>query len=155
MNSQLATLCYVRHDKKTLMICKDKKPNSVHFGKYNGLGGKVDPGESPWECVVREVKEESGLLISSPDLVGFLTFPKFLNGIDWYVFVFQANQFNGELVESDEGSLHWVDDSEILNLNLWSGDKYFFKYLFEGVKFEGTFNYQGNELIDFKIQGLS
>ena len=86
---KLATLCYVRHDNRTLMIHRIKKPNDMHQGKWNGLGGKLEAGETPEECAVREIYEESGLLAHSLLLKGFLTFPGFANEEDWYTFVFR------------------------------------------------------------------
>ena len=74
---KLATLCYIRQNNKTLMLHRVKKKNDIHQDKWNGLGGKFLPGETPEECVVREVKEESGLHIIKPELKGILTFPEF------------------------------------------------------------------------------
>ena len=77
---KLATLCYVRHNNKTLMIHRIKKANDMHQGKWNGLGGKIESGETPEECARREIKEESGLTVTNLILKGFLTFPGlFLN----------------------------------------------------------------------------
>ena len=95
----LATLCYVRRDGYTLMVHRTKKANDVHRGKWNGLGGKFEPGETPEECVIREVHEESGLAIQHPKLCGLIMFPNF-TGNDWYVFVFTAHEFSGALIDS-------------------------------------------------------
>ena len=88
----LATLCYVKRDGHTLMIHRNKRPNDIHEGKWNGLGGKFEAGESPEDCVIREVSEESGLIIRAPHLHGILTFTNF-KGNDWYVFVYTAENF--------------------------------------------------------------
>ena len=80
------------------MVHRNKKVNDIQECKWNGLGGKFEPGETPEECVIREVLEESGLLIRNPKLCGLLMFPKF-KGNDWYVFVFTATEFTGELIE--------------------------------------------------------
>jgi 8-oxo-dGTP diphosphatase len=95
-----------------------KKKNDIHQDKWNGLGGKFLPGETPEECVIREVKEECGLLIKNPKLRGFLTFPEFSNNEDWYVFVFVASEFDGQIIESNEGNLEWIDDDQLEKLNL-------------------------------------
>ena len=145
---KLATLCYVKHDQKTLMLHRVKKENDIHQDKWNGLGGKFDPGETPEECVIREVKEESGLLLKNPVLKGILTFPEFSAGEDWYVFVFVANKFEGELIESSEGNLQWIEDDQLLDLNLWEGDKYFLKYLNDDVFFSGKYYYRDGDLLD-------
>jgi 8-oxo-dGTP diphosphatase len=113
----LATLCYLKRDDCTLMVYRNKKVNDIHEGKWNGLGGKFEAGESPEECVIREVLEESGLTIRSPKLCGLLTFPNF-KGNDWYVFVFTAKDFAGELIDSPEGKLEWIPEEKILELNL-------------------------------------
>ena len=79
----------------------------IHEGKWNGLGGKFEAGETPEECVRRELQEESGLVIQNPRLYGLLVFPKF-KANDWYVFVYTASDFTGELIDSPEGRLEWI-----------------------------------------------
>lgn len=148
---QLATLCYVKRENKTLMIHRIKKENDIHEGKWNGLGGKFLPGETPEECVIREVKEESALKIKDPDLKGFLTFPKFSNNVDWYVFVFEADKFTGKIIESDEGNLEWIEDSKLNELNLWEGDRHFFKWMKGNRFFSAKFYYENGKLLDFSV----
>jgi len=145
---KLATLCYIRKDGKTLMLFRNKKERDVHEGKWNGLGGKLEPGESPEECAIREVFEESGLRATRPLLRGILTFPKFTPKDDWYVFVYEFSHFNGELIDSPEGELEWVDDDKIFDLNLWEGDHFFLKWVFERKFFSAKFIYQNGELED-------
>ena len=148
---KLATLCYIKNNGKTLMLYRDKKPNDIHEGKWNGLGGKFDPGESPEDCVRREVLEESGLQIRNPELRGFLTFPEFSSGEDWYVFVFLAHEFEGDLLDSSEGRLAWIDDRELFSLNLWEGDQFFLKWMHEGKFFSGKFVYRNGKLLDHEV----
>ena len=148
---QLATLCYVKSNNKTLMIHRVKKENDMHEGKWNGLGGKFMPGESPEQCVIREVKEESGLKIDNPILKGFLTFPRFSKSVDWYVFVYEAHQFSGDIIESDEGNLEWIDDGQLVKLNLWEGDQHFFRWMKESKFFSAKFYYENGKLIDFNV----
>lgn len=143
---QLATLCYVRAQGKTLMIHRIKKQNDMHAGKWNGLGGKFEPGESPEECVIREVCEESGLSIRDPELRGVLTFPSFSKGVDWYAFVFVARRFSGELIDSSEGVLKWVEDSALLELDLWDGDRVFIPWLDREEFFSAKFEYENGRL---------
>ncbi|NMC14045.1 MAG: 8-oxo-dGTP diphosphatase [Chloroflexi bacterium] len=145
---KLATLCYIKHAGKTLMIHRIKKANDMHQGKWNGLGGKLEPGETPEECVIREVREESGLIIHNPTLKGILTFPLFANNEDWYAFVFTATQFNGELINSREGDLAWIDDDKLLSLPLWEGDLIFLPWLNNEGFFSGKFVYQDDRLVD-------
>ena len=148
---KLATLCYVRGDGQTLMIHRVKKANDMHAGKWNGLGGKLIPGETPEECAIREVYEESGLNVRDPQLKGFLTFPQFALGEDWYAFVFVCEHFEGELIDSPEGNLRWVDDSDLPGLNLWEGDAIFLPWLDRPGFFSGKFVYQGGRLVSHTV----
>ena len=129
---------------------RNKKVNDIHEGKWNGLGGKVESGESPEECVIREVLEESGLSIRNPRLCGLLMFPKF-KGNDWYVFVFTANDFVGELIESPEGKLEWIPDENMLDLNLWKSDHIFMPWIQEGKFFSAKFEYEGDEMREYNV----
>lgn len=147
----MATLCYLKGDGKTLMVHRTKKENDMHMGKWNGLGGKLEPGETPEECAIREIYEESGLTVTKPILKGILTFPGFANDEDWYAFVFVAPEFEGELIESPEGMLKWVDDEQLLDLNLWEGDRIFLPWL-EGYRFfSGKFVYVDGQLTDHEV----
>lgn len=148
---KLATLGYVRNGGKTLMVHRNKKANDMHQGRWNGLGGKFEPGETPEECVIREIHEESGLTVRNPILKGFLTFPGFSNDEDWYAFVFVVNDFEGELIESPEGDLQWVDDRELQNLFLWEGDFIFLPWLDQPGFFSGKFTYRNNQLIQHEV----
>ena len=94
---KLATLVYVQRNGQTLMLHRVKKQNDMHQGKWNGLGGKLEPGETPEECAVREVREESGLVARNPRLRGILTFPAFAKEEDWYVYLFTIHDFEGDL----------------------------------------------------------
>jgi 8-oxo-dGTP diphosphatase len=148
---KLATLAYVRQAGKTLMVHRNKKVNDMHQGRWNGLGGKFEPGETPEECVIREIREESGLVAHHPVLKGFLTFPGFSNDEDWYAFVFVINEFEGELIESPEGDLHWIDDNEIPSLFLWEGDLIFLPWLDQPGFFSGKFTYHDNKLVSHSV----
>ena len=148
---KLATLCYLRHEGKTLMVHRIKKKNDMHAGKWNGLGGKLEPGETPEECAVREILEESGLKVINPVLKGVLTFPAFSNDEDWYAFVFVAHEFEGQLIDSPEGDLKWVDNSELLDLNLWDGDRIFLPWLDRPGFFSGKFIYENGRFIEHQV----
>ncbi len=147
----VATLCYVKDNEKTLMIHRVKKENDTHHGKWNGLGGKCESGETPEECVVREIREESGLILKAPLLKGILTFPEFDELGDWYVFVFVARDFEGTIIESPEGLLEWINDGELLSLNLWEGDRYFLPWLEEDRFFSAKFCYKNGSLIHHEV----
>ena len=124
---KLATLCYVMDKKRnsTLMIYRNKKQNDYHEGKWNGLGGKFEPGEIPEECAIREIEEESGLKVNSIKMNGFITFPLFDGKEDWYVFLFTTDDFSGELIDSPEGHIEWIPNEKLTEINLWDGDKIF------------------------------
>ncbi|MDZ7764918.1 MAG: NUDIX domain-containing protein [Melioribacteraceae bacterium] len=85
---KLATLCYIQKENKTLMLYRNKKENDYHEGKWNGLGGKFEPGETPEDCAIREIKEEAGLTVKKLVMKGFITFPLFDGKDDWHVFLF-------------------------------------------------------------------
>jgi 8-oxo-dGTP diphosphatase len=146
----LATLCYVRRDAQTLMVLRNKKPNDMHAGKWNGLGGKFEAGESPEQCVIREVREESGLELRAPRLRGLLMFPNF-RGQDWYVFVFTAEEFSGELIDSPEGRLEWIPDDSLAGLNLWPSDRLFLPWIEAGRFFSAKFVYEGDILLGHEV----
>lgn len=148
---KVATLCYVRRPGQTLMIHRVKKENDMHQGKWNGLGGKLEPGETPEECAVREIREESGLQVTNLVFKGMITFPAFAEEEDWYTFIFVADQFDGELVESDEGYLKWVDDEILSELELWEGDRVFLPWLNQPGFFSGKFIYQEGRFIDYDV----
>ncbi|MEF3279683.1 MAG: 8-oxo-dGTP diphosphatase [Elusimicrobiota bacterium] len=151
-NNILATLCYVVKDGKVLMLHRIKKENDMHRGKYNGLGGKMEKGETPYECVAREVREEAGIEIKDPLLSGIINFPDFDGKNNWLVFVFLVESFHGNLIDSKEGILEWIDIDKISELNLWEGDYLFLKYVFEKKFFYASFYYSENKLIDYRIQ---
>jgi 8-oxo-dGTP diphosphatase len=132
------------------MLHRTKRPDDIHAGKWNGLGGKFQPGESPEECVLRELCEESGLTISHPHLCGLLMFPAF-KGDDWYVFVFTATEFSGELKENDEGYLQWIPDADLETLPLWPSDHIFLPWIKEGKFFSAKFLYDGDEMKDYTV----
>ncbi len=149
---QLATLCYVRREGKTLMLHRIKKENDMHAGKWNGLGGKMEAGETPEECAIREVREESGLVTEALSLKGFITFPRFDGKKDWYVFLFVIDRFSGELIDSPEGRLEWIDNDKLLDLPLWEGDRIFLKWLDEERFFSAKFVYLHKQLQDYSVQ---
>ena len=147
----LATLCYLQHDGRTLMMHRIKKENDIHKGKWNGLGGKLRAGETPEECAIREVEEECGLHMRNPSLKGVLTFPAFDGFEDWYVFVFVATEFEGILIDSKEGYVKWIDDSELLKLPLWEGDRIFLEWLDQKEFFSAKFVYERGILVNYGV----
>ena len=148
---KLATLVYVKRPGQTLMLHRIKRAGDMHQGKWNGLGGKFEPGESPETCATREVHEESGLTIHRPELRGILTFPNFRAGEDWYAFVFVARTFTGELIDSTEGVLQWIDDADLLHLPLWEGDRIFLPWLEQDRFFSGRFVYEDGRFCHHEV----
>jgi len=132
------------------MVHRVKKANDIHEGKWNGLGGKFETGETPEECVIREIFEESGLSIQNPKLCGLLMFPQ-SKGNDWYVFVYTASDFTGELIDSPEGKLEWIPDEKILDLNLWESDHIFMSWMREGKFFSAKFEYEGDKMCGYNV----
>jgi len=147
---KLATLCYVKQSGNTLMLHRVKKANDIHAGKWNGLGVKLEPGESPEQCVIREVREEAGLEIVCPRYHGLLIFADFA-GDDWFVWVFTAEEFSGDLIESNEGHLKWIPNGEVTSLNLWPSDLIFLPWLDTGKIFSARFQYHGDEMFGHEV----
>ena len=149
-----ATLVYIERNNQILMIHRNKREKDLHLGKYNGLGGKVDPNESIEDCAKREVLEESGLKLLNLFKKGEVLFPRFdKHGNDWEVHIYYSNEFSGDLIsENSEGSLVWVPKDKLLELNLWEGDKLFISRVFEDGEFRGTLYYHDGVLDPEKQQ---
>ncbi|MGT2716229.1 NUDIX hydrolase [Streptococcus respiraculi] len=148
---KLATICYLDNGKEVLMLHRNKKKNDVHAGKWIGVGGKLEAGETPQECAVREIFEETGLR-AKPVLKGIITFPDFTPGHDWYTYVFKATEFEGELRDCDEGTLEWVPYGEVLDKPTWEGDHTFVSWLLDDKPFfSAKFSYKGDELVDSQV----
>ena len=134
MKSQLTTLCYIEENGKYLMLHRTKKDNDENHDKWIGVGGHFEKGESPEDCLVREVKEETGLTLHSFDFRGIVTFVSDENPAE-YMCLFTSKDFSGEMISCNEGQLEWVNKSEVTNLNLWEGDKLFLELLTKDVPF--------------------
>ena len=128
------TLVYIEKDDCYLMLHRTKKDVDENKGKWIGVGGKFEEGESPEECMLREVKEETGLTVLDYRLCGIVTFTSEVWGSQ-YMYLFTASDFEGEILSCDEGELKWIPKEEILNLNIWEGDRAFLKLLFENSPF--------------------
>ena len=149
---KLATICYIDNGKEFLLLHRNKKPNDGHAGKLIGVGGKLEKGETPQECAVREILEETGLRVNKPVLKGIITFPDFTPDNDWYTYVFKATEFEGELIDCDEGTLEWVPYEEILSKSTWEGDYTFLSWILEDKPFfSAKFSYKGDKLVESHV----
>lgn len=148
----LATLCYIDNGRSYLLLHRNKKEKDIHKNKWIGVGGKFEKGETPQECVIREVYEETGLTIVNPKMCGFITFPNFDGTNDWGVFVFKATCFSGTIIDSSEGTLTWVPYTEVLDKPTWEGDHLFLTWLLENKPFfSAKITYSYNQLVDYKV----
>lgn len=149
---QLATICYIDNGREFLLLHRNKKKDDVHFGKWIGVGGKVEAGETPQACAMREVYEETGLTVTESSLKGIITFPEFTTSCDWYTYVFKITGFEGELISCPEGDLEWVPYDQILSKPTWDGDRYFQQWLLENKPFfSACFRYKGDALQEHSV----
>lgn len=152
MNYRNTTLCYIEKDENYLMLLRNKKQNDENEGKWIGVGGHFEEGESPEECVCREVFEETGLTLTEYKLRGIITFVSDEWGTE-YMHLYTATGYTGEIKDCNEGELCWIPKSEILDLNIWEGDKAFLKLLFEEEAFFSMkLTYKGDKLVDIKVK---
>ena len=125
---QLTTLCYIEKEGKYLMLHRTKKKNDQNHDKWIGVGGKFEKVESRDECMLREVREETGLKLTKYQFRGIVTFCSD-EWEDEYMHLFTATEFEGELAECSEGTLEWVDKEKVLSLPTWEGDHLFLERL--------------------------
>ncbi len=149
------TLCYIERDDAYLMMHRVKKKNDINQDKWIGVGGHFEEGEGPEDCLLREAKEETGLTLTSYKFRGLLTFICDKAPME-IICLYTADGFEGEVKECSEGELVWVKKSEIQNLNLWEGDKIFFR-LFEENRpfFSLKLVYEKDELVEAVLDGRS
>ncbi len=155
--SKLTTLCYIEKDEKYLMLHRVLKKNDINKDKWIGVGGHFEKGESPEDCLLREVKEETGLTLTSYRFRGLITFTFSSQGRETdteYMCLYTANGYEGELISCSEGNLEWVNKKDIFSLKLWEGDKIFFRLLKEGRPFFSLkLVYQDDELREAVLDG--
>ncbi len=141
---KLTTLCYIEKDCMWLMLHRNKKENDPNEGKWIGIGGKFEEGETPDECIKREVFEETGLTLTDYEPAGIVHF-RSDRWTDEDMYLYFATGFEGDLLETcDEGELKWVKKEDVLELPTWDGDKFFIKKLLKGDRnIEVTLRYTG------------
>lgn len=146
------TLCYVEQEGKYLMLLRNKKKQDENAGKWIGVGGKFEEGESPQDCLLREVQEETGLRLTQYRFRGIVTFVSDRYETE-YMHLFTAHGFEGELTACDEGELKWVEKDKVLSLPLWEGDREFLRLLREDVPFFSLkLVYRGDALVSCALQ---
>ena len=148
------SLCYIERGGQYLMLHRTKKVNDENHDKWIGIGGKFEPGESPEECMQREVTEETGLTAREWRYRGIVTFVSDEWGTE-YMHLFTCTGFTGTLRECDEGVLEWIDKRALLALPIWEGDKIFLRLLDEGEPFFSLkLNYSGDRLTAAVLNGV-
>ena len=142
------TLCYIEKENKYLMLHRTSKKKDGNKDKWIGVGGHFEKGESPEECLLREVKEETGLELTSYQFRGIVTFIS-NEWPDEYMCLYTADRYTGDIGNCDEGELVWVEKEKIMDLNIWEGDKIFLKLLMENQPFFSLkLEYKGDKLIN-------
>lgn len=153
MRSNLTTLCYIEKEDSYLMLHRIKKEKDINKDKWIGVGGHFEAGESPEECLLREVYEETGLTLVSWRLRGIITFSTDVYETE-YMFLYTADRYTGSLTECSEGTLEWVEKSRVPNLPIWEGDKIFFRLLEEQAEFFSLkLRYVGDSLAEAVLDG--
>ena len=149
------SLCYLEQDGKWLMLHRVKKEHDLNEGKWVGIGGKFEEGESPEECMKREVFEETGLIVKTYRYRGIITFVSDKWGTE-HMHLFHVSGFSGELHDCNEGVLQWVPVEKVMDLNLWAGDRIFLKYLLEPDRpfFSLKLQYEGDDLVYAALDGV-
>ena len=155
MTTPMTTLCYIKKEDSYLMLHRVSKDNDINKDKWVGIGGHFEEGESPEECLLREVMEETGLKLTSYRFRGLITFVSDEWGTE-YMCLFTADDFEGSVQdeagnmrECNEGTLCWVPTDEVCSLNIWEGDKVFFRLLEERQDFFTLkLRYEGDKLVE-------
>ena len=147
------SLCYIERDGCYLMLHRTKKVNDENHDKWIGVGGKFEEGESPEECMLREVKEETGLTLTAWRYRGIVTFVSDEWGGE-YMHLFTADGYSGELKSCDEGELEWVKKQRLPALPIWEGDKIFLRLLDSAQPFFSLkLCYAGERLVSATLDG--
>ena len=149
-----STLCYVLRGNDVLMLHRIKKKNDVNQDKWIGIGGKFEADETPDECLLREAKEETGLTLKNWRCRGIVTF---LTNGPWdgeYMYLFTADDFEGELTDCNEGELRWVSREFLNELPKWEGDQIFLDLLWQDAPFFLLkLRYAGDKLVEAVLNG--
>lgn len=154
----LATLGYIvsPDGRQVLLVHRNKRLDDLHYGKYNGLGGKLDRDESVTNCMKREILEESGLHVEAMTLRGMINWPGFgKNEEDWFGFIFRIDRWSGTPHDGNhEGTLEWIDRERLLDLPMWESDKHFLPMVFDDspAVFHGVMPYQNGHMVAWSYE---
>ncbi len=150
---RLTTLCYLTRGDQVLMLHRNRKERDENRDKWIGVGGKFEPGESPEDCLRREVREETGLTVTRWRFRGIVTFVSDEWGCE-YMHLFTCDGWEGEQRACDEGELAWVDRERLESLTLWAGDRLFLRLLAEDAPFFSLkLSYRGETLTGAELDG--
>ncbi len=150
---EFTTLCYIEQDDRYLMLHRTKKENDVNKEKWIGIGGHFLLGESPEDCLLREVKEETGFTLTSYQFRGIVTFVYNTDFCE-YMCLYTADAYTGTLLSCEEGELAWIEKKEVGSLNLWEGDRIFLALLAENAPFFSLkLTYEGDLLLQAVLDG--
>ena len=149
---QITTLCYIEQDGKYLMLHRTKKKHDINENKWIGVGGHAEGTEGPEECLLREVKEETGLTLTSYRFRALITFVSYKQEPEMMC-LFTADAFTGKLITCDEGELVWVDKREVPKLPTWEGDAIFLERLLADEErfFTLRLVYEGDKLVEKSV----
>lgn len=147
------TLCYIIKDDSCLMLHRTKKKNDQSHDKWLGIGGKFEDRESPEDCALREIKEETGLIVTGYKYRGIVTFVS----DEWeteYMHLFTVTEFEGDIIECDEGDLEWIKKEDMLKLPMWEGDRIFLGLIASDAPFFSLkLEYIGDRLMSAVLNG--
>ena len=150
----LTTLCYMEKGNQYLMLHRVKKEHDINKDKWIGVGGKFEDKESPEDCLLREVREETGLTLTSWKFRGIITFVTDRYETE-FMHLYTADGWEGEMIECNEGNLEWLEKKEVFNLKVWEGDKIFFCLMQHDAPFCSLrLEYVGDELVSYALNGV-
>ena len=150
---KMTTLCYPERNGRYLMLHRTKKEHDENRDKWIGVGGKFEDRESPEDCVLREVKEETGLTLTQYKYRGIVTFVSDVWPCE-YMHLFTATGFEGQIKECDEGVLEWLPKEKLYGLPMWAGDRIFLELLDQGAPFFSLkLVYEGETLVQAVLDG--
>ena len=149
------TLCYLERGSQYLMLHRTKKENDLNHDKWLGVGGKFEEGESPEECMLREVWEETGFTVTKWRYCGIVTFVSDLWEAE-HMHLFVCNDWTGEQIVCNEGDLEWIEKKRLLELTMWEGDKIFLQLIDEKAPFFSLkLTYKGDDLQEAVLNGIT